>query len=191
MCCLNTTILKFVRQYIALFAALLILSSCSIFGSKKGDEPSSELDKILSESEKANDEINVLKKASTNVEKSGGLFSSKGGVGRDFGRSNVMWKATMETLKNLPISIASYDGGVVQTDWYSSNSKNTSIKIKIQFLSAEVKVSSIQVTSFKKICKNLEQDASCQIAELNEDFNLQVKKKIIENIKKIKKTEVK
>ena len=57
-----------------------------------------------------------------------------GNIGRksntfDFATSNTMWRATLKVLDFTPLSNVDYSGGIIISDWYSSDSSNDEIKI--------------------------------------------------------------
>lgn len=151
-----------------------------------------------SSTKKSEDEIDTGKKekwetsvdarVKQNVKDKGGLLFGKkdteqGGVFK-FANSNIMWKATLKTLEEIPLAVVDYAGGIIITDWYGESSNQNDfqqIKIMVKFLSDEVKVSSIQVMSHKKICEN----NNCKTIKNNESFNTKIKEKIVANITKI------
>ena len=117
---------------------------------------------------------------------SGGIiFGGKGNKGTtyDFATSNVLWRATLQSLNFVPLINASYSGGVIVTDWYGSDS-GESVKIQVKFLSDEIKTSSIEVNSFKKKCQK-DNYNSCKVTTLGSDFNSKIKDTIMQNVRKI------
>ena len=99
-----------------------------------------------------------------------------------FGRQNVMWRASLEILKSLPLASVSYDAGIIITDWYSPNNNEESIKIVVNIISNEININSIKINSYKKICKRNE---SCSTITSNENFNNQIKSKIIQKTREL------
>ena len=112
-----------------------------------------------------------------------GKINNSGSNTFEFASSNVLWRATLETLNNLPLTVVDYSGGIVVTDWYSSelNSKE-SIKLTVRFLSSEIQSSSIKVISHKKKCL----DNNCQIIRLKDKFENQIKDKIFAKVRDLK-----
>ena len=167
------------RKLIILLIACLVVSSCSAFKEKaeNGDEPIVKKKRI---------NPNVDARAREAAEKGGGLlgnFNNKGTNTFDFATSNVLWRATLETLNDLPLTVVDYSGGVVITDWYSSElNSQESIKLTVRFLSSEIESSSIKVISHKKKCIN----DNCQIIRLKEKFDSQVKDKIFAKVRILK-----
>ena len=130
--------------------------------------------------------INASERARASVEKEGGLqdalFGKKGGNNTfDFATSNSLWRASIELLKEIPLSNADYSGGVIVTDWYTKDGKE-SIKINITFSSSELAISSFNVSSFKKICNNI---AECSVQKMETGFSSTLKNKIISKAREI------
>ena len=127
-------------------------------------------------------EFNAQKKSAQFVEKGGGIFGNfaknQGGTTYNFGTSNVMWRATLNSLKFMPLQSVDYSGGIISTDWYSSNtSSKEGIKITVRFLSDKISSASMEVIAHKKNCS---QDLSnCRITSLNDSFNNEIKEKIM------------
>lgn len=100
---------------------------------------------------------NAMERARKNVEEGRGI-SIKGLVGNkstnyEFSSSNPMWRATLETLDFLPLSVVDYSGGIIVSDWYSAE-KNISIKISIRFLSNEIRSDNLKITVHQQNCSN-------------------------------------
>ena len=142
--------------------------------------------------DKKEEEIIKKKVESPNIfervrESEGSLLFGKdkgsSGTTYNFATSNILWRATLQSLNFVPLVNASYSGGIVVTDWYGSDS-NESIKIQVKFLSDEIKTTSIEVNSFKKIClkNNL---SNCKVTKLNSDFNAKIRDSIMTNVRKI------
>ena len=129
---------------------------------------------------------NVDERAREAADKGGGLLgklNNKGTNTFDFATSNVLWRATLETLNDLPLTVVDYSGGIVITDWYSSElNSQESIKLTVRFLSSEIESSSIKVISHKKKCI----DNNCQITRLKDKFDNQIKDKIFAKVRSLK-----
>ena len=152
---------------------VLFLQSCAYF---KKDE-----------ADKKNNDIPVKKKViSANIDEKlknqGGtiLGKKKDDNNFQFATSNVLWRASLQTLEEIPLSNIDYAGGVIVTDWYSGNSNNESIKITINFLSSELSPNSLKIKSFKKVCSK---ELNCKTVSLGNDFNNKVKDKIMSQAK--------
>ena len=99
-----------------------------------------------------------------------------------FGSQNVMWRASINVLKNIPLASISYDAGMIVTDWYSvGQESNDSIKIVINITSNEVRIDSINVSGFKKTCKQ----NICSTNSTSESFNQQIKSKILDKTREL------
>lgn len=118
----------------------------------------------------------------------GGLLSGKGGfsIGSKsdgggnikFANTNVLWKASISALEEIPLLQVDYAGGIIITDWYGkseSDGKSEEIKITIKFLSDELSASSFEVISHKKKCVN----NKCTTEMGGKSLNDTVKEKII------------
>ena len=79
----------------------------------------------------------------------------------------------------MPLQSVSYSGGLIITDWYENN--NEAIKLEVRFLSSELNISSLQVTSYKRVCNN----QKCTTNKLDTAFNQDIKNKIFNYARKI------
>ena len=160
------------KKFVILSILLTFVSGCG-FLTKKEDSNEGLVKKKRSTS------VNVKDRAMS--EDSGGIIF--GGKNKDkLGGQNVMWTATLRVIDFMPISSASYDGGVIVTDWYYKDNPNESIKINISFKSNKVSPSSIDVKSFKKKCENINK---CKIETIGNDFNQKIKNQILTEVRKI------
>tara|TARA_B100001123_G_scaffold346466_1_gene394915 strand:+ start:565 stop:1125 length:561 start_codon:yes stop_codon:yes gene_type:complete len=121
----------------------------------------------------------------------GGPKSNKGGD-FEFASSNELWKASLDTIDFMPLASANYSGGIIITDWYSSeNNLNESIKISIRFLTNEVRSDSLDIKVFYKKCALNE---NCAITEKSGQLVAELQKKILQKAavyKKQKKLKIK
>ena len=163
------------------FAILLILTTSFFSGCAKFK---AEVDPITGK--KVRKEPNLGKRAEDFADEGGGIFNSSrigSGTTYEFATANVMWRATLNSLDFIPLQSVNYSGGVVITDWYSNDiNSNESIKLEIRFLSNETSPSSIKITSYKKICQNL----NCKTIKLKNSFNNKLKDTILEQARKLK-----
>ena len=163
-----------VRKIIGIIIFGLILSSCK--GSKEEEG-------VL---EKKRVNPNVEERAREFADKGSGIFNSSRSsksTTYDFASSNVMWRATLTTLEFMPLSLVDYSGGVISTDWYSAKTgSKESIKITVRFLSTDVTSSSVKVISHKKICETANE---CNISEISNNFEQEIKDKIFDEVRKI------
>ena len=84
---------------------------------------------------------------------------------------------------------ADYSGGVIIYDWYSDgkNSKEQ-IKVSVKFLNNELRSDSLEVSIHKKICDN---ENNCITQKINNNFNQEIKDKIIASARNLKISEQK
>ena len=127
-----------------------------------------------------------------------GKFGGKQGGVFDFASSNELWRATVEILDFVPLSNASYSGGIIITDWFSGEveNDNRNLKITVKFLSNEIRSDSVKVDVHERICNtqnncktNLVKSKianEIKVAILKKAAFLQ-KNKIQENVDKTKK----
>lgn len=160
---------------------LLFLQSCSTFSSKKEE---SEAVKTVIGDNKKRLEPNLKERA----EKFEGemIFGGKKKQNNtfDFATSNVLWRASIEALDFIPLANASYSGGVIVTDWYSpSLTSNEQVKIEVNFLSSDLKPSSINVKSFKKTCEN--NTLKCKTISGDKNFNEKIKSSIFNKAREL------
>ena len=78
-----------------------------------------------------------------------------------------MWRASLEALDFLPLSVVDYSGGIIVTDWYGDEI-NESIKITIRFLSNEIAANSLKIIVHKKNCPI---NSNCSVNILNSKIN--------------------
>ena len=63
-----------------------------------------------------------------------------------------LWRATLDTLKFLPLSSADPYGGVVITDWYANPSKaDERLKATVYILDTRLRADGLTVTVFKQV----------------------------------------
>ena len=79
------------------------------------------------------------------------LGNNSKGTTYQFSTSNPMWRASLETIDFMPLASANYSGGIIITDWYSSNTASSeSIKITIRFLTNEIVSNALDIKVFYK-----------------------------------------
>ena len=114
----------------------------------------------------------------------GGDKRKKGGD-FEFASSNALWKASLDTIDFMPLASANYSGGIIITDWYSSeNSLNESIKISIRFLTNEVRSDALDIKVFYKKCAL---NQNCAMSEKSGQLVSELKKKILQKAAVYKK----
>jgi len=132
-------------------------------------------------------EPNTTEKAREAAKKGGGLFGDIMNKNTsntfEFSTSNVLWRATLNSLDFLPLVNADYSGGIIIYDWFSEKTDNRSIKISVRFLSNELKSSSIVIAGHKKVCDDM---GKCFIEKLDNKFTNEIKETIITMARQIK-----
>ena len=103
---------------------------------------------------------------------------NKGGSGNfDFASSNSLWRASLDTIDFMPLASANYSGGIIITDWYSSETNSQeAIKISIRFLTNEIRSDALDIKVFYKKCTSNE---NCKIIEKSENIKKELSKKIL------------
>ena len=95
----------------------------------------------------------------------------------EFASSNPLWRASLDTIDFMPLASANYSGGIIITDWYSSENSNESIKVSLRFLSNEVRSDALDIKVFYKKCALNE---SCAISEKTGKLVNELNKKILQ-----------
>ena len=103
--------------------------------------------------------INVDERVKKNIQEGRGIRFGKGatrGGDFDFASSNPLWRSAVDVLDFVPLTNASYSGGIIITEWFSSEnnteSTNRELKITVRFMSNEIRADAIKVLVFEKIC---------------------------------------
>tara|TARA_X000000368_G_C22986744_1_gene692501 strand:+ start:193 stop:765 length:573 start_codon:yes stop_codon:yes gene_type:complete len=135
------------HKIISLFLLLLFLNSCEAFKYKRSDVK----DNPVNAGERV--EKNILEGKGVRF---GKVFNKEGGGVFDFASSNELWRATVDILDFVPLTNASYSGGIIITDWFNGgdNDSNRNLKITVKFLSNEIRSDAIKVDVHEKICNS-------------------------------------
>ncbi len=105
------------------------------------------------------------------------LTGSKGGDFQ-FASSNELWRASLDTIDFIPLSSVNYSGGIIVTDWYSSEENpNESIKISIRFLSNEIRADALDIKIFNRNCVN--NSLNCKVNQTDGVLVSELNKKIL------------
>ena len=117
-----------------------------------------------------------------------GTINNRGG-NFSFGNSNELWRATLDILEFTPLSNVDYGGGVIITDWYSTNNDlDQSIKISVQFLTDELRADGLLIKVYQKNCTT---DSKCAVKLIESDLNQEIKLAILKKAAQIKKGDLK
>ena len=105
------------------------------------------------------------------------IGSKKGGGSFEFASSNELWRASLDTIDFIPLSSVNYSGGIIVTDWYSSDGNlDNTIKITIRFLTNEIRSDALDIKVFTKECDDKNK---CFISEKSNELVVQLKKEIL------------
>jgi len=107
-----------------------------------------------------------------------------GGTTYEFATSNVLWRASLQSLQDIPIASANYSGGILISDWVDSNETGTSYKIQVNFKSNELAVTSLDVKTFLKKCTA--NYSSCKLSNGSAKTNSEIKNKILNIARSLK-----
>ena len=118
-----------------------------------------------------------------------GLMGGNKNTTYQFATSNPMWRATLEILDFLPLSIVDYSGGIISTDWYNEGATtNESIKISVRFLTNQIRADGIKIIIHKKKC-NPQQECTVKkiTSALENELQVAILKKAVVFEKQTKK----
>ena len=152
--------------------ALLLLFSSTLLISCGGKLPGADARKYDPDPKKRvakNLEEGKGFKLMDNVNKNGGVF--------EFASSNELWRASLDTIDFMPLASVNYSGGIIITDWYSTDqNSNESIKISIRFLTNEIRSDALDIKVFNKKCVT---QSNCVTSEKEGGINNELKTKIL------------
>tara|TARA_B100001057_G_C22366404_1_gene762846 strand:+ start:23 stop:622 length:600 start_codon:yes stop_codon:yes gene_type:complete len=139
----------------------------------------------------------ALRDAETRLQSGGGMLG-KGGLSVDglLGRNDVkqqtsiamnvnayLWRGALETIDFMPLSSADQAGGVIITDWYSTNNNyNERCKLNIFITGTSLKTDNLKVSSF---CQELK-DQTWVNKEVNKENNIKIENAILNRAKKLR-----
>ena len=158
---MNNKIKTKFSEFLTLFFLLVFLNQCGMGADarKYPPEPSKRVQKNMEE---------------------GRGFRLMGGEKKsgdfEFASSNPLWKASLDTIDFMPLASANYSGGIIITDWYSSENSNESIKVSIRFLTNEVRSDALDIKVFYKKCNQV---ANCKIEQKTGSLVAELKKEIL------------
>ncbi len=127
--------------------------------------------------------VNVDERVKKNVQEGRGIRFGKGstrGGDFDFASSNPLWRGAVDVLDFVPLTNASYSGGIIITEWFSAenNSGNTNreLKLTVRFMTNEIRADAIQVLVFEKICS---QNNNCKTKKIKSKLEGELKLAIL------------
>ena len=164
---------KTIKKLIFLLVLPFLLSSCADLIKNRGDARKSPPDPKLRVKKNLEEGRGFRLMDSVNTNKGSGNF--------EFASSNEMWRASLDTIDFIPLSSVNYSGGIIITDWYSTNQvENESIKISIRFLTNEIRSDALDIKVFKKICDEINK---CIIKISSGELKNELKRKILKTAK--------
>ena len=105
------------------------------------------------------------------------MMDNKAGV-FDFASSNELWRASLDVIDFMPLSSVNYSGGIIITDWYSSDqNQNESIKISIRFLTNEIRSDALDIKVFTRKC--IDSLINCKYVDTSKSLITELKKEIL------------
>ena len=108
-----------------------------------------------------------------------GLFGQGPRIGGtfEFANANELWRASLDVIDFMPLASVNYSGGIIITDWYSSDEgTNETLKISIRFLTNEIRSDALDIKIFTKSCDN---QNNCVTSEMSGNLNAELKKEIL------------
>ena len=145
--------------------------------------------------------VNVDERVKKNIQEGRGIRFGKGatrGGDFDFASSNPLWRGAIDVMDFVPLTNASYSGGIIITEWFSaennSESNNRELKITIRFMTNEIRADAIKVVVFEKLCV---QNNNCKKKKIKSKLEGELKLAILkkaalferDDFKKYKETE--
>ena len=128
--------------------------------------------------------VNVQDRVKKNIQEGRGVRFGKGatrGGDFDFASSNPLWRASIDIFDFVPLTNASYSGGILITDWFSTENKNSNktrdLKITVKFLTNEIRADAVDVTVFEKICELNKCKTNKVQSKLEKEIKLAILKK--------------
>ena len=121
------------------------------------------------------------KRVAKNMEEGRGFrfkdIAKSGGGVFEFASSNELWRASLDTIDFIPLASVNYSGGIIITDWYSTDqNSNESIKISIRFLTNEIRSDALDIKVFNKKCVT---QSSCVTTEKEGSIKNELKTQIL------------
>ena len=82
----------------------------------------------------------------------------------------------MDAIDFMPLASVNYSGGIIITDWYSTDKYGDIIKISIRFLTNEIRSDALDIKVFNKKCVT---QSNCVTSEKKGGINNELKSKIL------------
>ena len=160
---------KILKPIIILFITSIFLNSCG------GKLPGADARKY---------DPDPKKRVAKNLEEGRGFrlsesFKKNNGT-FEFASSNELWRASLDTIDFMPLASVNYSGGIIITDWYSTDNSNESIKVSIRFLTNEIRSDALNIKVFKRKCKT---PSNCIVSEQSGNLIQELTIKILKTAK--------
>ncbi len=140
----------------------------------------------------------AMRDAETRLQSGGGMLG-KGGLSVDgiLGNNDrpvegqmvnmnvnvYLWRGALETIDFMPLSSADQLGGIIITDWYSTNDNyNERCKLNIFITGTSLKTDNLKVASFCQELKN----QTWVSKEINIENNIKIENAILNRAKKLR-----
>ena len=144
--------------------------------------------------------VNVNERVKKNIQEGRGIRFGKGatrGGDFDFASSNPLWRGAIEVFDFVPLTNASYSGGIIITEWFSAennSSDNVELKITVRFMTNEIRADAVKVLVFEKKCDQINNCKTKKVkSKLEGELKLAILKKAAlfekDDFKKFKETE--
>ena len=134
---------KLIKFSILTIFTLFLLNSCGLY--KRSDVK--------------DNPVSVDERVKRNIQEGRGFRLGKGatrGGDFDFASSNPLWRGAIDVLDFVPLTNASYSGGIIITEWFSSESNtennNRELKITVRFMTNEIRADALKILVFEKSC---------------------------------------
>ena len=102
------------------------------------------------------------------------------GRGVRFGKGATRGGA-IDIFDFVPLTNASYSGGILITDWFSAENKDSNktreLKITVKFLTNEIRADAVDVTVFEKVCELNKCKTSKVQSKLEKEIKIAILKK--------------
>jgi hypothetical protein len=178
---MKTNLIKFIPLIIF---TLFFLNSCGLY--KRSDIK--------------DNPVNVDERVKKNIQEGRGIRFGKSatrGGNFDFASSNPLWRGAIDVFDFVPLTNASYSGGIIITEWFSSennSSNNRELKITVRFMTNEIRADALKILVFEKKCDPGNNCKTKKIkSKLESELKLAILKKAAlfekDDFKKFKETE--
>ena len=178
---MKTNLIKFIPLIIF---TLFFLNSCGLY--KRSD---------IKENP-----VNVDERVKKNIQEGRGIRFGKSatrGGNFDFASSNPLWRGAIDVFDFVPLTNASYSGGIIITEWFSSENNSTNnreLKITVRFMTNEIRADALKILVFEKKC---DPGNSCKTKKIKSKLESELKLAILkkaalfekDDFKKFKETE--